>query len=110
MKVKTDFGAIVDLVGYGGYVFDEDIFVMEHEVARGWYVWGRNGEKYGRREDGKGAYISRIAWVDAPDRKYPGRNGLTSRGWRTKREALAIADKIRENRKELVMACKLSDK
>ena len=57
--------------------------------APGWYIFG--AEKYGRRPDGKGAYVMLCAWPNMPARKRFRYNGPVKRGWRLKREAMAVA-------------------
>lgn len=70
---------------FAGYVFS-DFYARKDPAPRHarWYVYGRNGEKYGHLPDGKGAYIKRCAW---PTEK----NGL-ARGWSNKRAAQEVAD------------------
>lgn len=54
----------------------------------GWFVFGRNRDWYG------GNYTMLCARPLLPLRRYKNLNCKTSRGWRTKREAQAVADDL----------------
>lgn len=74
--------------GYDGTLF-ADYFVAR-DIGPGWFVFGRDATKYGRKADGKGAYVKLCGYVR--EGKARGRNGKVRIGWRTKREAQAWID------------------
>ena len=74
---------------YGGYQFDHFYAARDTTRGPGWYVFG--AEKYDRKADGKGAYVMLCARPNMPARKRFGYNGPVKRGWRLKREAMAVA-------------------
>lgn len=77
-------------VGYSGHKFTEDLHVRRDSGhAPGWFIFGRNSEKYGKKPDGKGAYVSLVARPAVKARRHPHYNVQVRRGWRTRREALA---------------------
>ena len=76
-------GVIIKTVNYRGQLFDR--FYPQQERGLGWFVHGRN-PSYNDR------YVMLCARPDVPARRRPNRNDIRSRGWRTKREAQAVAD------------------
>jgi len=84
----------IDLVtaNYDGHRFDDFYVSRDTSSAPGWFVFGRNAEKYGRRADGKGAYVMLCGRPDVPARRHPHYNGPVRRGWHRKCEAQAVAD------------------
>lgn len=86
----------IDLVttNYDGHAFDDFFVSRDTSSAPGWFVFGRNSEKYGRRDDGKGAYIMLCARPDVPPRRHQHYNGPVQRGWPRKADAQAIADHL----------------
>lgn len=79
-------GVAIETTDYKGRRFDR-FEVRRDNIAPGWFVFGRNPE-YGD------TLIKMVAWIDEPKKRYRGRNCKTVRGWRTKREAQSIADKM----------------
>lgn len=76
--------AVVSLTGFRGGHFTEHTARRDSSYGPGWYVFGRNPAYNGR-------YVMRTAQPDVPARKHPHYNGRVKRGWRTLREALAVA-------------------
>lgn len=74
-----------------GYAFSDFHARKDPHYGPGWYVFGRNAEKYGRNADGKGSYVMLCARPDTPLRRSKGFNRPVPPGWRTKREAQAVA-------------------
>lgn len=60
----------------------------------GWFIFGRNSEKYGTLPDGKGAYVANVCQPIGPRRYHPHWNGPVSYGFRTMREAQRICDML----------------
>lgn len=85
---------ILETVNYSGHAFSAFYVRRDPGHGPGWYVFGRNAEKYGRKDDGSGAYVMRCAWPDRKPRRHPHYNGLVQAGWRLKREAQAVADAL----------------
>lgn len=75
-----------------GYRFSNFFVSRDSGRGPGWYVFGRNCEKYGTNQLGEGRYIKNCAKPNVPMRHYKHWNGLIGRGWHTKREAQAVAD------------------
>lgn len=75
MNVKTE--------NHEGYVFSDFYAVKRGEKC--WNVFGRNSQKYGVHENGKGRYVMLVA---SPDK---GRKLAGVAGWRTKKEAEEVA-------------------
>lgn len=75
---------ITEFIGrvHGEWHFTEGLHVRRDAPRAGWFIFGRNGEKYGRDSDGRGAYVKCVAW------RAETRHGRPL-GWRTRREALA---------------------
>jgi hypothetical protein len=100
MTVRTETQVVdVCFTNYSGHEFRD--FFPERDGARGpgWYVFGRNAEKYGTRADGKGAYTMLCARPEVKARKHPHYNISVRRGWRTKAEAQQVADQLNAERK-----------
>lgn len=78
-----------------GYRF-ADYFVSKGDGSDGpgWFIFGRNSEKYGTLPDGKGAYVAKVCQPIGPRRYHPHWNGPVSYGFRTMREAQRIADML----------------
>jgi hypothetical protein len=76
-----------------GYEFTDFYPSKCPEVGPGWYVFGRNKEKYGLLDGTElGRYTMLVARPDTPLRKYKYYNGKCKRGWRTMAKAQYIAD------------------
>jgi hypothetical protein len=86
------FGVEIETVNYSGHSFSD--FEARQDTSRGpgWFVFGRNAEKYGTRTDGKGAYVMLCARPSVAPRRHQHYNGMVRRGWHTKREAQVVAD------------------
>jgi hypothetical protein len=83
--------------GYDGHVFIETPYVARDiGNAPGWFIWARNGEKYGRFPDARGAYVKLIAWPIVKTRRRPNWNGPVRAGWKTRKEALAALASIQD--------------
>lgn len=89
-------GIVVETVNYSGHVFADFHARRDPSTAPGWFVFGRNGEKYGRLRDGDGAYIMLCARPEVAPRRHPHYNGPVQRGWHRKSEAQAVADHLNE--------------
>ena len=76
----------VKTVNYSGHVFSDFYAVKRGEKC--WNVFGRNSEKYGAHENGKGRYVMLVAWPDK------GRRLAGIPGWRTRREAEAAVEEL----------------
>lgn len=87
-------GVAYNLTGYDGSNFRDGFEPRQDHSGPGWFVFARNAEKYGTLPDGRGAYVALVAWPDKPRRACPNYNGRVRRGWRTKREAQAVADRL----------------
>jgi len=85
------------------YVFDPgpdykgrtytDFYPAEATTGPGWFVIGKNPEYGGR--------LRKVcAWPDVKPRRYKMWNGPVRRGWWTKKEAQAVADKL--NKENLI--------
>lgn len=83
-----------EIKGYDGSVFIEDPEVRrDRSMGPGFFIFARNSEKYGKRPDGKGNYVKRVAWPDGKRRYHVHYNGPVLHGWRLKRDAeKALAD------------------
>lgn len=79
----------IEVVDYKGRVYDR--FYVDKDPARGpgWFVFGMNPE-YGDR------LRMNCARPVGPRRKYKYYNGRVHRGWRLKREAQEIADRMNQ--------------
>jgi hypothetical protein len=77
--------AEVELVDYKGRVYRQFHARRDPSHGPGWYVFGRN-EGYGDR------LVMCCARPAVKARRHPHYNGLVRRGWRTMREARAIAE------------------
>lgn len=79
-------------VGYDGSIFS-DFYVTKCPNLPGWFIYGRNSQKYGVSADGTGAYVMLCGYrVEKRHRHY---NGKVRHGWRTKAEAEAkLADHL----------------
>lgn len=80
-----------DRVGYDGSVFGDFYAARDKLTGPGWYVFGRNAEKYGTKPGGEGAYVKLCGRPDRPLIRVKSYNRLVSPGWRTRREASAAA-------------------
>lgn len=87
-------GVLIETTNYSGHTFADFYAERRPGHAPGWFVSGRNSEKYGTHADGKGAYVMLCARPDVKARRHPHFNGAVQRGWRTKREAQAVADRM----------------
>lgn len=84
-------GVAFEPVNYSGHTF-ADFEVRRDHKGPGWFIFGRNSEKYGRLPDGRGAYVKLCAWPDRPRRRVRGWNAPVQCGWPRKRDAQAVAD------------------
>ncbi|QAY80462.1 hypothetical protein [Sphingosinicella sp. BN140058] len=82
----------IETVNYSGHRFSAFHVRQAPESAPGWFVFGRNSEKYGTNRDGSGAYIMLCARPAVRRRHHPFYNGPVRRGWHRKRDAQLIAD------------------
>lgn len=82
-------GIKIQTSDYKGRVYS-DFYAAQDPIIPGWIVMGK-GEEYG----GMLRMIS--ARPDVKERRYKYINGKISRGWRTRREAQAIADAMNRN-------------
>ena len=80
-------------VNYSGHTF-ADFYVSRTHSDPGWFVFGRNSEKYGTRSDCKGAYTMLCARPIVKPRRNSHYNGTVRMGWKTRAEAQAVADKL----------------
>lgn len=85
-------GVEIQTVNYSGHTFTDYFVAPNRGNAPGWFVYGRNAEKYGKLPDGRGAYVALVARPDVKPHRHPHYNCQVRRGWHTKREAQAIAD------------------
>lgn len=85
-------GVLIETRNYSGHLFGDFHARRDGATGPGWYVYGRNSEKYGTRPDGSGAYVMLCARPDVPPRRHPHYNAPVQRGWRTKAEAQMVAD------------------
>jgi hypothetical protein len=81
-----------DPVNYSGHVFSGYFVRRDPASGPGFYVYGRNSEKYGTRPDGLGAYVKLCARPAVRPRRHPHYNAAVQRGWKRKRDAQAVAD------------------
>lgn len=79
----------VTTTGFRGGHFTRFYVATYHGVAPGWFVFGKN-PAYG------GRYTMVVARPDVKARKRPNWNGLVRAGWRTMREARAVAALLNE--------------
>jgi hypothetical protein len=84
---------LFDNTNYSGHDF-RNFFVSRDHSGPGWYIFGRNSEKYGTLPNGRGAYVKLCARPDVKPRRHPHYNGKVRRGWRLKRDAQAVADRL----------------
>lgn len=82
----------VETVNYSGHLFSDFYAAKSPQTGSGWYIMGRNSEKYGTLPNGKGAYVMLCARPDLKPRSHPHYNVQIRRGWKTKREATEIAE------------------
>ena len=75
--------------GWDGSKF-HDFHVRKDSTGPGWFIFGRNAEKYGRDENGKGRYVMLCGYVQ--ERRHPHYNGKVRHGWRLKKEAQSALD------------------
>ncbi|MDR3502943.1 MAG: hypothetical protein P4L79_10195 [Legionella sp.] len=86
---------VVETKGYDGYIFIESAFARKGCPEPGWFIFARNGEKYGRGlETGKGNYIKMVAWPNLPLRHMKHYNGLVKRGFKSRKAALAAMEQL----------------
>lgn len=81
-------------IGYSGHKFSDFYAQQDPTEGPGWYIFGRNSEKYGTNADGKGNYIKLVARPDVKARRHPYYNVKVRRGWHTKAEAQHVADEL----------------
>lgn len=84
-------GVLVQTANYRDDQFRDFYPAQSATDGPGWYVFGRNSERYGTNANGEGNYIMLCARPDVPARRNPNYNGKVQRGWRTRREAQTIA-------------------
>lgn len=84
-------GVEVNTENYGGYHFADFFARRDPATGPGWYVYGRNSEKYGTKADGTGIYVMLCARPSVKARRHRHYNCLVRRGWATKGEAEAVA-------------------
>lgn len=82
----------IQTTNWRGDKFADFYPAKDPSTGPGWYVFGRNCERYGAHKDGKGAYIMLCARPDVAPRNHPHYNIKVRRGWHTRREAQAVAD------------------
>lgn len=89
---------IITVRDYRGRSYADFHARRDHGSAPGWFVFGRNHEWYG------GHLVTVCARPDNKPRHRPNWNGKLAAGWRTKREAQAVADMLnrRDDCKALV--------
>lgn len=92
-------GVLIETRNYSGHVFSDFFVDRAAGLAPGWFVYGRNSEKYGTRPDGRGAYVSLCARPDVKPRRLKHWNGPVQRGWRTKAEAQMVADHMNRGKR-----------
>lgn len=85
---------LIQTINYRGHEFRNFFVAQSPAQGPGWYVFGRNSEKYGTLPNGDGAYVMLCARPDVPPRSHRHYNGQVRRGWHTKREAQAAADQL----------------
>ena len=86
----------IETKGYDGNVFIEDPYVdRDPSSGPGWFIFARNSVKYGKKADGKGAYVKRVAWPDGKRRYHVHYNSPVQHGWRLKRDAVAALDNLK---------------
>lgn len=82
----------VETASYDGHEFREDFHARQDwATGPGWYVFARNGEKYGRSADGRGSYVKLVARPAVKPRRHPHYSCKVERGFRTKAQAEAVA-------------------
>ena len=94
MKSLVISGDSVELttVNYSGNKFSDFFVRQSPQSGPGWYVFGRNSEKYGIKPDGTGAYTMLCARPNVKSRRHPHYTCTIRSGWKTKRAAMAIAE------------------
>lgn len=70
----------VETVNYSGHLFSDFYAYKSPQTGPGWYIMGRNSEKYGTLPNGKGAYVMLCARPDLKARAHPHYNGQIRRG------------------------------
>ena len=83
---------IVNVFNHEGFEFIESLFVKKDLLGVGWFIYGRNSVKYGKKENGDGNYVKVIAY---PAEKRT-RNGRLI-GFKTKRAALEAMGELKNN-------------
>ncbi len=78
---------------YRGRVYRGFTARRGHNDGPGWHVYGACLPDVGEHTYG-GGVIMHCAWPDKPARYWPGWNVRRNAGWRTKREAQAVADRL----------------
>ena len=79
-------------ITYSGHIFSDFYAQRSPSDGPGWFIYGRNAEKYGRKPDGEGAYVMLCARPDVKAQRSRGYNGQVRRGFRNRAEAQAVAD------------------
>lgn len=69
--------------------FDTEFMVYPGDVDPGWFVYGREGKS-------SAGVIKKVAWPTGPLRKWPKRGRLVQPGFKTKKQALTVADQLAE--------------
>lgn len=69
---------------------DELMVRQDSATGPGWFIIGRNAERFG------GRHTKLVAWPDRPLRKHPHYSGKVRFGWPRKRDAEAVAVVLRE--------------
>jgi hypothetical protein len=76
--------------GYDGTLFADFHVRQSSSDGPGWFIFGRDKNKYGVNVEGRGCYVLLCGFVRCGRaRNY---NGEVRIGWRTKREAQAALD------------------
>lgn len=81
-------------VNYSGHAFTDLEPRKDSTIAPGWFIFGRNAEKYGTLPNGNGAYVALVARPCGHGRKSPNYNGEIAPGYPTRAMALAAIETI----------------
>lgn len=80
-----------DTIGYDGTVFRDFYVRRDPSSGPGWFIFGRDPNKYGVDEQGRGRYIKLCGWRTV--RRHPHYNVPVRHGWRRKADAaVALAN------------------
>lgn len=101
MELKIE-GVKIETVGYEGSVFTDYTVERYPSHGPGWYVKGHNKDKYGfNATTGLGNYVKVCAYPDKPKTKAKFYSCLVHKGFRTRKEAQAVADEMNRQVEEL---------